>query len=150
MVRLFDTGLLDELEGLSERYALLSQRIEALLDEAAAYDRPVYGGRSSQRDARFSSGAGLAGTQKAQARPTARPFSMLPARGATWSSVRTAGSTTGELWSFAMSAKPPTIVASVCSPLSSFACGLYSPGNSWTGWRDRCECCLLGVLPFSF
>ena len=38
---LFDAAILDQLEGLNERYALLSRRIEALQDEAAAYDRPA-------------------------------------------------------------------------------------------------------------
>ena len=37
---LFDPDLLDRLEGLNERYALLTRRNEELHDEAAAYDRP--------------------------------------------------------------------------------------------------------------
>ena len=37
---LFASDLLDQLEGLNERYALLTRQIEALQDEAAVYDRP--------------------------------------------------------------------------------------------------------------
>ena len=37
---LFDPDLLDRLEGLNQRHALLTRRIEELHDEAATYDRP--------------------------------------------------------------------------------------------------------------
>ena len=38
--RLFDPDTLDQLEGLNERYALLTRRAEALQDDAASFDRP--------------------------------------------------------------------------------------------------------------
>ena len=37
---LFNPELLDLLEGLNERYALLTRQIDSLQDEAAVYDRP--------------------------------------------------------------------------------------------------------------
>ena len=37
---LIDPELFDRLEGLNERYALLTRRVETLQDEAAAYDQP--------------------------------------------------------------------------------------------------------------
>ena len=37
---LFDPDLLDRLEGLNERYALLTRRLEALHDEASSFDQP--------------------------------------------------------------------------------------------------------------
>ena len=40
MDSLFDPALLDELEGLNQRYALLSRRIAELYDDAAAFDQP--------------------------------------------------------------------------------------------------------------
>lgn len=39
--RLFSPELLDQLEGLNERYALLGRRIEELQDNAAVYDQPL-------------------------------------------------------------------------------------------------------------
>ncbi len=36
---LFDPALLDQLEGLNERYALLSRRLEQLQDQAASFDQ---------------------------------------------------------------------------------------------------------------
>lgn len=49
--QLFDADLLDLLEGLNERYALLTRRVEALQDEAAAFDRPPDPGKLAHFEA---------------------------------------------------------------------------------------------------
>ncbi|CAN5843165.1 hypothetical protein BH24DEI2_BH24DEI2_25000 [soil metagenome] len=51
MPHLFDSELLDRLEGLNERYALLTRQIETLQDEAAVYDQPPDPGKRATFEA---------------------------------------------------------------------------------------------------
>lgn len=50
-IHLFDPALFDQLEGLNERYAVISRRLEQLQDQAASFDQYPEPGQTATLEA---------------------------------------------------------------------------------------------------